>query len=150
MTFSSIGRQIVRSLVATGLLLLWACGDPKPNPPLPPQEEDPIVQVQVPGAYGIEGGNQVYNQDRNQLSVLECPDGTLSFRILDEGERKVLSISGLPANLQTGRRYTLQYRVMVNGYTLQSEEFQDVQLIKLTDALIWLKKDDNLFFVLKR
>ena len=133
------------------LILLLGCEDPQPKPPVPPgPEEDPIVQVVVPGAYGVPGGNQVYNEDRHQLSAMECPDGTLLFRLLDPGERKVLSIHGIPATLRQGDRIPLHFRVMVNGYTIQSETFTDVLVLKLTSGMIWLKKDENTYFVLQR
>jgi hypothetical protein len=134
------------------LLLLLGCGDPQPTPPVPPgpEKEDPIVKVQIPGAYGIPGGNQVYNEDRHQLSAMECPDGTLLFRILDPGERKVLSIHGIPASLKEGDRIAFHFRVMVNGYTIQAENFTDVLVLKLTGNMIWLKKDETTYFVLQR
>lgn len=130
------------------LLLLWGCPS-RPTPP-DPGKEDPIVQVVVPGAYGVPGGSQVYNADRHQLSTLECPDGTLTFRMLDPGERKVLGLYGLPAKLKVGDLVSFRFRVLVNGYTLQSEEYTGVQVLKLTPDGIWLKKDDTTYFVLSR
>lgn len=132
------------------LLLLSGCKEPRPTPPVPPQPEDPIVQILVPGAYGIPGGNQVYNEDRHQLSSMECPDGTLLLRILDPGERKVLSIHSVPAKLRQGDRIPLHYRVMVNGYTIQSQSYTDVLVVKVTDSNIWLRKDETTYFVLQR
>lgn len=151
MRTASIGKR-ENLLWALCLILLLGCEHPQPKPPVPPfpVEEDPIAQVLVPGAYGIPGGNQVYNEDRHQLSTLECPDGTLLFRILDPGERKVLSIHNIPATLKEGDRVPLHYRIMANGYTLQSESFTDLLVLKLTSRMIWLKKDDNTYFVLQR
>ena len=134
---------------ALALLLLGSCIDPQPTPP-DPGKEDPIVQVVVPGAYGVPGGTQVYNADRHQLSTLECPDGTLTFRLIDPGERKVLGLYGIPSQLKAGERIAFRFRVMVNGYTIQSEEYTDVQVLKLTTDGIWLKKDESTFFVLSR
>jgi hypothetical protein len=131
------------------LLLLLGCIHRQPTPP-GPGEEDPIAQVVVPGAYGVQGGSQVYNADRHQLSTLECPDGTLTFRLMDPGERKVLGLYGIPSHLKVGDRVSFQFRVMVNGYTLQSEEYKDVLVLKLTTDGIWLKKDDSTYFVLSR
>lgn len=131
------------------LLLMLGCVHPAPAP-VPPDETDPVLQQTTPGAYGIPGGSQVYNPDRHQLSVLEASDGTLSYRILDVGERKILSISGVPYDLKEGARLSLWYRVMVNGYTLQQERYENLQVVKVTPQLIWLKKDDSLFFVLQR
>lgn len=138
-----------RWMGALSLLLLMGCPGPQPTPP-DPGKEDPIVQVVVPGAYGVPGGSQVYNPDRHQLSALECPDGTLIFRLLDPGERKVLGLYGIPSKLKVGDRISFQFRVTVNGYTLQSEEYSGVQVLKLTPDGIWLKKDDSTYFVLSR
>ena len=133
------------------LLLVTAC-PPKPEPyrPPEPEPEDPVLAVTVPGAYGVSRGNQVYNPDRHQLSVLECPDGTQLFRLIDVGERKVLSIGNLPVTLQKGKELKLDYRVMVNGYTLQSQTYENVEVLKVTSQMIWLKKDEGTYFVLKR
>ena len=149
MSFSFKGK---RWLPVVGLVLLLGCVHRGPNPPVPPSpdEEDPIVQVKEPGAYGIPGGSQVYNPERHQLSVLESTDGTQAFRLLDAGERKVLSVSGIPANLTENSRISLSYRILVNGYTLQKEQYQDVLVLKVTDKLIWLKKDETVYFVLQR
>ena len=131
------------------LLLLFGCIDPQPAPPNP-GNADPIAQVVVPGAYGIPGGSQAYNPDRHQLSTLECPDGTLTFRLLDPGERKVLGLYGIPSRLREGERISFLFRVMVNGYTLQSEEYKDVLVLKITTDGLWLKKDETTYFVLSR
>lgn len=133
------------------LLLVTACPlKPEPYRPPEPEPEDPVLAVTVPGAYGVSGGNQVYNPDRHQLSVLECPDGTQLFRLIDVGERKVLSIGNLPVTLQKGKELKLDYRVMVNGYTLQSQTYENVEVLKVTSQMIWLKKDEGTYFVLKR
>ena len=149
MRIASIGKR-GGWLWAICLMFLLGCEDPQPNPPVPPETEDPILQVSVPGAYGIPGGNQVYNEDRHQLSAMECPDGTLLFRILDPGERKVLSLHGIPGNLTKGERISIHFCVMVNGYTIQSETFTDLLVLKTASDKIWLKKDDTTYFVLQR
>lgn len=150
MRAASIGKR-GGCLWALCLILLLGCEETQPKPPVPPvPEEDPILQMQVPGAYGIPGGSQVYNEERHQLSTVECPDGTLVFRLLDPGERKVLSIHDIPATLQEGDRIPLHYRIMVNGYTLQCESYTDLQVLKLTSRMIWLKKDETTYFVLQR
>ena len=135
-----------------GTLLLCTACPPKPEPYIPPEPEkkDPVLAVTVPGAYGVPGGNQVYNPDRHQLSVLECQDGTLLFRFMDVGERKVLSIGNLPSAMQEGQQLELHYRVMANGYTLQSQTYEQVEVLHITSQMIWLKKDESVYFVLKR
>lgn len=151
MRIAFIGKRNCQIGILCLALFLGSCEQkPKPVPPPKPEETDPVLLVQVPGAYGIPGGNQVYNEDRHQLSVTQCPDGTLLFRLLDPGERKVMSIHGIPATLQEGDRISFHFRVMVNGYTIQTESFEHVQVLKVTQKLIWLKKDENTYFVLER
>ena len=55
-----------------------------------------------------------------------------------------------PASLQEGRQLALNYRVMVNGYTLHSRTYEQVEVLKVTSQMIWLKKDEDTYFVLKR
>ena len=146
MAFSWGNRRWQAALV---LLVLLGCVHPAPSP-VPPDDSDPILLQTTPGAYGVPGGSQVFIPDRHQLSVLEASDGTLSYRILDVGERKVLSVSGIPDNLKEGSRISLGYRVMVNGYTLQQEHYDNVQVLRITQQMVWLKKDDTVFFILQR
>lgn len=146
-----IGKRVSQAGVLLLALFLCCCEQkPKPVPQPEPEKEDPVLHVQIPGAYGIPGGNQVYSEDRHQLSTIECPDGTLLFHLLDPGERKVMSIHGIPATVKEGDRISLHFRIMTNGYTLQSETFENTQVLKVTPKLIWLKKDENTFFVLER
>lgn len=140
-----------KGMLAISTLWVLGCVPKTPKPPGPnPGTEDPVVQVVVPGAYGVPGGNQVYNSERHQISVLESPDGTMTFRLMDAGDRKVVGLYGIPSQLREGKHISLQYRVMVNGYTIQSENYTDVEVLKLTTEGIWLKKDENTFFVLER
>jgi len=151
MRTSFIGKRGRRVWILCLALLLGSC-ERNVTPVVPPEPEptDPVLLVEVPGAYGIPGGNQVYSEDRHQLSTLECPDGSLVFLLLDPGERKVMSIHGIPSTLKEGDRISFHFRVMTNGYVLQSETFEDVELLKMTSTRIWLKKDDNTYFVLSR
>lgn len=131
--------------------LLWACGGKGKVPtPTPPEVDDPITEISIPGAYGVPGGSQTYNYERCQLSVLQTSGSTLSFRILDPGERKVVTVSGIPAAPIAGNRVHVSYRLMVNGYSLQSADYEDALVLKVTDSMIWLKEDDTTYFVLKR
>lgn len=144
-------NRIWQIALISGVYLLSSCNGRGVTPsPGPPESVDPITQVTIPGAYGVPGGAQVYNESRNQLSVLECDGGTLSFRMLDSGEMKVTSLSGVPSSAKEGDRFDVLYRLMVNGYVIQNMEYEDVKVIKTTDSLLWLKKDDDTYFVLKR
>lgn len=144
-------NRIWQIALISGVYLLSSCNGRGVSPtPGPPGTIDPITQVTDPGAYGVPGGAQVYNESRNQLSVLECDGGTLSFRMLDSGEMKVTSLSGVPSSAKEGDRFDVLYRLMVNGYVIQNMEYEDVKVIKTTDSLLWLKKDDDTYFVLKR
>lgn len=144
-------KWILQIAVISGIYLLPSCDGRGVSPsPGPPEPVDPITQVTVPGAYGVPGGSQVYNESRNQLSVLQCDGGTLSFRIMDSGEMKVISVSGVPSRAKEGDSFNVLYRLMVNGYVIQDMEYEDVKLIKTTDSLLWLRKDDETYFVLKR
>ena len=136
-------------MAAAVFLLLPSCRevpDPK-GPDVPPVSDDPILEVTLPGAYGVEGSNET-QQDGFQSSLLEYPEG-VSWRMLHPASRKVVSLSGLPASFQKGDKIDFLYRVSERGITRVNHLYTEVEVLQVTDSLIWLKKDDHTYFVLE-
>ena len=145
MTAVHIRRFLVLSVTVA---LLLGCG-PKgtPVPPPEPPEEDPIVHVSVPGAYGVGGGDQILQPSR-QTSVL-VSGKTFSFRILDPYNLTVVSLSGLPVGLSEGDLITLYYRHSRGGKTLAYEVYENVRILRVNDGMAWLKVSEDVFFVIQ-
>lgn len=134
--------------IALSCAVLGAC-EPRENPvpPAPePEVEDPVVKVQVPGAYGVPGGDQILLPSR-QCGVL-IYGNNFSFRLLDPSTVTVASLSGLPSGLRTGQKVAFVYRLSSRGRTLALQPYEDVTVVQVKDNTAWLKKDDNTFFVI--
>jgi hypothetical protein len=98
------------------------------------------------GAYGVKGGDFLYNPARQQLSQLRYPGG-MSFRILEPATARVCTLSGLPEKLEAGQAFTLQYRVSEKGFVTQYESYPDVRVLRVTSSLAWLRFNDNVYFI---
>ena len=61
----------------------------------------------------------------------------------------VVSVSGLPVGLKVGDRISLHYRLTRRGKTLESEVYENVEILMTNDKMAWLKKNDEIFFVIQ-
>jgi len=111
--------------------------------------EDPIFRVHELGAYGVPGGDVIFTSNNFQYSRLQYGSNGLSVRFLEPDEARVTTLGGLPRNLETGMQFPLMYRVTEQGYTRILETIP-VQVIRVRDSLVWLKKDDNEYFVIRK
>ena len=140
-----------RSLLSIAAIFLCvvACREvPTPVGPVDPVDnDDPILKVTVPGAYGVESGNEVLTEGM-QTSLLEYPEGT-SWRLIHPSSLKVVSFSGLPSSFAKGDKVSFLYRVSERGITRAHHRFTDVEVLQVTDSLIWLKQNEHTFFVLQ-
>ena len=118
---------------------------PAPNPPVP-DDPDPITTVTAPGAYGVEGGDIIFDPLENQLSVVEYVGGC-SYRIINPSKVSVASISGLPKVLKEGDTVSFLYRVLEQGHSTVSTRYE-MSVLQLKDGKAWLKKDNRTFFVI--
>ncbi len=118
----------------------------RPVPPGPNPDEDPIVQVSVPGAYGVPGGDQLLNSGRQKSFLVY--GNQFSFRLLEPSTLTVATLSGLPASLREGDRISVYYRLAKGGKTLESELYENVEILMINDKTAWLKKNEQIFFVI--
>lgn len=141
-----IARGFIVAIYAAFVLV--SCKDPvQPAPPDPPVPEDPVLHVSVPGAYGVKGGDKI-QLPYTQTSVLTYGN-SFTYRILDPATLTVVSLSGLPVGLEVGKRISLHYRLMKGGRTLVSEVYENVEILLINDQMAWLKKNDEIFFVIQ-
>ena len=146
-------RLFLIVLFLPAMLCLSTCDKPKPQPPEPETppvvqpEEDPVFSVCVPGAYGVPGGDVVYTPGRIQQSILLYGD-CMSFRLLEPAAARVATLSGVPRSLKPSLRFPVHYRLQERGLNRVSESFE-VQVIRIREGLVWLRKDDDIFFVVR-
>lgn len=137
--------------LALGVSLLVACEeDPKPDdPPDPPAPVvDPILEVSVPGAYGVPGGDVIYDMGGwQQYGRLVYPGGQ-GIRFLNRQDVRAANIIGIPRkDFKAGDSYRILYRVVEHGYTRVSEYF-DVEVLDYKDQTLWLKNSAEIYFVI--
>ena len=142
----SFKRRLI-ILTFSAVFLSGQCKREEPLPPKPEPVEDPITKVLVPGAYGVKGGDKIILPS-SQAGLLQY-DNYFSYRILDPATLTVVSLSGLPVGLQVGDRISLHYRLARGGRTLESEVYENVQILMINDKMAWLKKNDDIFFVIQ-
>lgn len=141
------------SVFVLALALVFSCVEKKPDRPTPPapdppvpEDPDPITMITTPGAYGLEGGDVIFDPVINQLSVVEYPGGC-SYRLLDPLKLSVTSISGLPRVLSAGETVSFLYRVMEQGHSVVSTRYE-MTVFQLKDNKAWLKQNDSTFVVI--
>lgn len=110
--------------------------------------EDPILRNHVVGAYGVPGGDFIFDREHFQFGRLYYGEDCLTCRFLDPRGVRVVTLSGLVRQPQVGMSLTVLYRVMEQGFTRVCESY-DVQVIRIRENLMWLKKDERIYFVVK-
>ncbi|MBR4735672.1 MAG: hypothetical protein IK052_06225 [Bacteroidales bacterium] len=141
------------SLVVLALALVFSCipktpdrpTPPAPDPPVP-EDPDPITMITTPGAYGLEGGDVIFDSAVNQLSIVEYSGGR-SYRLLDPQKLSVTSISGLPRVLKSGETVSFLYRVLEQGHSTVSSRYE-MTVFQLKEDKAWLKQNDSTFVVI--
>ena len=139
----------------TALFLLLACREEIPHiddgeEPVPPEvvEEDPILQQEVPGAYGVPGGD-VQLRDGWQLGILHYGGNRQNLRLVQPFQARVLSLGGLPHPLEQGMEFQALYRETDHGYTRVCIPYR-LQVVRVKAEKVWLKESDQTFFVVEQ
>ena len=142
-------KKTIKFALLMATFLLWACKEyPTPTPePDPEPQDEPILAVSIPGAYGAEGGTQSL-QEGMQTSLLTY-DGGAAWRMIQPSGCKVVSFSALPLQMKAGDSISFLYRVSEQGITRVCRTYRDVKVLQVKDGLVWLKKDDSTYFLLE-
>ncbi len=133
---------------ARSAVLVFTSGNRVREVTVSQEPEDPLLQVLVPGAYGVEGGDEAYTRTRAQISRLTDGDSYV-FSLLYPEEVKVVSIS-LPTSLAEGNSVTVGYKVVEKDRTLVKTDYFSVKVLRIAEPYVWLKADRGVFFVVRR
>lgn len=145
-----MNRSFLRPLFPLVLSAFFVLGCEHPAGPVhpqPPVSTDPVTQVSIPGAYGVKGGDQVLDPSRQAGTLIA--DKTFSYRILDPSSLTVVSMSGLPVGLQAGDKVSVHYRLSRGGRTIESELYENAEILMTNDKMAWIKVSDQIFFVIQ-
>ena len=129
-------------------VFLFASGSLTRRVTITQSTEDPIFRTHTIGAYGVPGGDIIFDRERFQYSRLRYGERSLSFRLLEASAARVMTLSGLSTSMEPGMQFPVLYRVSEGGCTRILERFA-VLVIRVRPPLVWLKKDDSTYFVVK-
>ena len=145
----------VRLCLVAALFFLLSCREELPHvddgkePEVPEAvEEDPILQTEVPGAYGVPGGSIVL-RDGWQLGILRYGGNRQNLRLVYPARARSITLSGLPRLLRSGMEFQVLYRETEQGYTRVCLPYK-LRVIQVKDGKVWLKESDQTFFVLEQ
>ena len=110
-------------------------------------EEDPILQTEVPGAYGVPGGS-IALRDGWQLGILRYGGNRQNLRLVYPARARSITLSGLPRLLRSGMEFQVLYRETEQGYTRVCLPYT-LRVIQVKGEKVWLKESDHTFFVLE-
>jgi hypothetical protein len=112
------------------------------------EPEDPLLQVKALGAYGVEGGDVVYDRNRAQISRLTDGD-SFQFSLLYPSEVRAVSVT-IPSLLEEGDVIPLGYKVVEKDRTLVKTDYFTARVLRIREPMVWIKVNDSVYFVIKK
>ena len=109
---------------------------------------DPLTLNKVPGFYGIEGVNVIPTGSR-QSSSFHFGNSWI-YRITEPSTLTVLSIGIIPWNLKSGEHINVSYKVVRQGMEEMYVPSVDVEVVRVTSTLVWLRKNESEYFIIER
>ena len=109
---------------------------------------DPLTLNKVPGFYGIDGVNVLPTGNR-QSSSLRYGD-KWTYRIIDPVTLSVHALGNIPWNLEAGSHINVTYKVVCGGMEETWVPDIDVEVVRTTSSLVWLRRNESEYFILER
>lgn len=109
--------------------------------------EEEFKNYETIGVYGVEGANWLYEEGRDQISVLSKSSG-LSFRLLTPSDYVAIQLTGLPSSVSEGEVYTVslkRFSKLVLNYSASLE----VRVLKVSSDRVWLLSSDGIGIIAK-
>jgi hypothetical protein len=109
---------------------------------------DPLTLNKVPGFYGVEGVNVLPTGTRQSSSLHYGNYWT--YRILDPSSLTVHALGGIPWDLASGSHISVSYKTVRQGMEESYEPAVDVEVVRVTGTLVWLRKSESEYFIIER
>ena len=109
--------------------------------------EEEFKNYETIGVYGVEGADWLYEEGRDQISVLSKSSG-LSFRLLTPSDYVAIQLTGLPSSVSEGEVYTVslkRFAKLVLNYSASLE----VRVLKVSSDRVWLLSSDGIGIIAK-
>lgn len=142
LTISELDSPVPRSV-----LLVFQAGKQMRKLTLKQSPPDPFHLLTTPGAYGIPGGDRVYESGDTQISVFSFSEG-FSFRLLEPEPCRATVLSFQQTTFRQGQVVSFLLREVEKGLTTVSEVYQDVVVTQVSDQLVWLRKNEDISFII--
>lgn len=111
--------------------------------------KDPLLNVKIPGVYGLDGKNYVKGADGwNQTACRTDADGNVQFRLLNASRLSAVTLTGLNANSEAGSECVVLVTILNKATVYDSAEFP-ATLLDVKDGVYWLKASPETFFIVK-
>jgi hypothetical protein len=134
--------------VSRSAVLVFTAGERVREVTVQQAPEDPIIQVTVPGAYGVDGGDRVYDRSKTQISRLTDGD-RFYFSLVYPADVRAVTVS-VPSALEAGATVPLGYKVVEKDRTLVMKEYTAAKVLKIKEPYVWLKVGDTVYFVIRK
>lgn len=109
---------------------------------------DPLTLNKVPGFYGVEGINVLPTAPRQSSSFHYGNYWT--YRILDPSSLTVQALGNIPWDLTSGSHISVSYKMVRQGMEEAYEPSVDVEVVRVTGTLVWLRKNESEYYILER
>lgn len=144
LTISELESPVPRSV-----LLVFQAGHQMRKLTLKQSPPDPFHLLTTPGAYGVPGGDRVYEAGNTQISVFRSSEG-FSFRLLEPDACEATILTFRQTSFRKGQVVSFLLREVEKGLTTVSDTYQDVVVTQVSDQLVWLRKDQDICFIIPR
>ena len=111
--------------------------------------KDPLLNVKIPGVYGLDGKNYVKGQDGwNQTSCRLDADGNVQYRLLNASQLSAITLTGLSTSDEVGSVCTVMVTVLNKATVSRANDYQ-ATLMDVKDGIYWLKVRPDTYFIVK-
>lgn len=108
---------------------------------------DEFLQKTVPGVYDVAAEDWLYADGTHQMAV-KVKDGMVTFRLFQPAEYVAIQLTGIPAGVSAGDRFTVRLTRFVKQVLSYSNEFT-VTAAKVEGDTVWLMADGGSGFIVK-
>ena len=136
------------SLLPRSAKILFKAGEHSVQVTVEQGVPDPLTLNKVPGFYGMDGINVIPTGIR-QSSSFHYGDRWI-YRILEPSTLTVYALGNIPWNPESGSHITVSYKVVSQGMEESYEPSIDVEVVRVTSSMVWLRKNESEYFILER
>ena len=112
--------------------------------------KDPVLNSTHPGFYGINDLNYLVGAAGwNQYSRMVSPNGSVRYRLLKGSSLSVAELTGYKQDAQPGDKLDLEFRLRTKDETKLIKNYS-VEVLYEKDGLVWLKQDNDIYFIVHK